>query len=576
MKPLLEMPTPQNKKAKQRVLGLLAHYSKWVQNFSEKIQPIVQNETFPMSQSAEIALKELKEEISHSSLSAIDEKLPFVVETDASAGAIAASLTQGGRPIAFFSRSLGKSEKHHSVIEREACAIVEALRKWRHFLIGRHFKLVTDQQSVKFMFDQQNRGRVKNDKILRWRLEMAAYSFDISYRPGSWNTVADALSRAPHDLSAGISEIGGLRHLHDSLCHPGVSRMWHLVRCRNLPFSLEDVKSVVRKCATCAEIKPRFIRQSETLIKATRPFERLSIDFKGPLPTKSRNRFILTMVDEYSRFIFAFPTTNTTAESAMECLLSLFSLFGMPDYIHSDRGAAFVSDRYQKFLHERGIATSYSSAYNPKGNGQCERYNGLLWRAIRLALHSRNLRIEDWELVLPDALHSLRTLLCTATNETPHERVFKFPRKATFGLALPSWLMTNDQVLLRKPLISSKYEHNLETVTLLHANPQYAKVRYSNGRETTVSLRRLAPPAEKEQVMMEEMIPSEVEEVDSKSPVPTHASSPSMPTDSAPPSVSTDSVPPSMPTDSTQSFPVRRSERIRSKPSYLRDYDVDL
>lgn len=571
MKPLLEMPIPQNQKAKQRTLGLLSHYSKWVQNFSEKVQPIVRDETFPMSSTAATALEKLKEEISRASLSAIDDKIPFVVETDASADAIAASLTQGGKPVAFFSRSLGKSEKHHSVIEREACAIVESLRKWRHFLLGRHFKLITDQQSVKFMLDRRNRGRVKNDKILRWRLEMTSFDFDISYRPGSRNTVADALSRAPCDLTANVLDAGGLRHLHESLCHPGVRRMWHLVRCRNLPFSLEDVRTVVRKCPSCAEIKPRFVQQNNTLIKATRPFERISIDFKGPLPTKSRNRYILTIVDEFSRFIFAFPTSDTSSESAIDCLLSLFSLFGMPDYIHSDRGAAFVSQRYCEFLRERGVATSYSSAYNPRGNGQCERYNGLLWRTVRLALHSRNLRIENWEVVLPDALHSLRTLLCTSTNETPHERFFKFPRKAAFGCALPSWMMANEQVLLRKPTVHSKYEPNMETVTLLHANPHYARVRHPNGREMTVSLRRIARPAERELNYKEETHDLDDEEdtlpnEENIPTVPNEENIPTLPNDEDIPMVSPQ--PPQLPDA------VRRSERVRSKPTYLSDYEV--
>ena len=563
MKALLEMPVPLDKRAKQRALGLLSHYSRWVQNFSGKVRPIVENDTFPMSAAAEIALRQLKEEISQASLVAIDDNIPFVVETDASAEAIAASLTQGGRPVAFFSRSLGKSERHHSVIEREASAIVEALRKWRHFLIGRHFRLVTDQQSVKFMFDQRSRGRVKNDKILRWRLEMASFNFDISYRPGTRNTVADALSRAPHDLvvSASVSAAidGGLQQLHDSLCHPGVTRMWHLVRCRNLPYSLEHVKAVIRRCTTCAEIKPRFIRQHETLIKATRPFERLSIDFKGPLPTKKRNRYILTMVDEYSRFIFAFPTVDATADSTIECLLSLFSLFGMPDYIHSDRGPAFVSQKYQQFLHERGVSTSYSSAYNPRGNGQVERYNGILWRAIRLALHSRGLRVEDWELVLPEALHSLRTLLCTTTNETPHERFLRFPRKATFGRALPSWLIPNEQVLLRKPVVPSKYDTNLEAVTLLHANPHYAKVRYPDGRETTVSLRRLSSPAEKIHDAREE-----------ETPLSSPAEDPTPDEDSGSP-LASPSIPTRMP---EEPLSIRRSGRVRSRPEYLRDYEV--
>ena len=498
MKPLLEMQAPEDIRAKQRALGLLSHYAKWVPNFSEKVRPIVECSSFPMTKTALEAFNRLKHNISQASLHAIDDSAPFVVETDASAGALAASLTQKGKPVAFFSRSLAPSERHHSAIEREACAIVEAVRKWRHFLIGRHFQLVTDQQSVRFMFDHKNRGKVKNEKILRWRLELSCFSYDISYRPGSRNLVADALSRAPPNVSAAVGGVTSeLQQLHDSLCHPGVTRMWHLVRCRNLPFSLEDVKSVIRKCATCAEVKPRFIKHSGILIKATRPFERLSVDFKGPLPAKRRrNRYILTVVDEYSRFVFAFPTEDTSAETTIQCLSSLFSMFGMPEYIHSDRGSAFTSAKYQQFLHARGVATSYSSAYNPRGNGQVERYNGALWRTIRLALHSRHLPPDEWEVVLPDALHSLRSLLCVSTNETPHERLFTFPRKASFGQAHPSWLLPEKQVLLRKSITASKYDQQMETVTLLHANPQYARVRHADGREATVSLSRLASPAQ--------------------------------------------------------------------------------
>lgn len=497
MKPLLEMAPPGDAKARLRVLGLLSHYAKWVPNFSEKIRPIVECNTFPMSENAISAFSKLKQEISQASLSAIDDKAPFVVETDASAGAIAASLTQDGRPVAFFSRSLSPSEKYHSAVEREACAVVEALRKWRHFLVGRHFQLITDQQSVRYMFDNKNRGKIKNDKILRWRLELTCFSFDITFRPGVRNVVADALSRAP--CASTLTTVTDLCRVHNSLCHPGIRRMWHIVRCRNLPFSLEDVKTVIKQCQTCAEIKPKFSTVVNTLIKATRPFERLSVDFKGPLPSKpGGNKYLLTVVDEFSRFVFAFPTKDTSSESAIRCLCSLFSTYGMPEYVHSDRGSAFTSGMYRQFMTERGIATSYSSAYNPRGNGQVERYNGVLWRTIRLALHSRGLVVEDWETVLPDALHSMRSLLCVATNKTPHELFLSFPRKATYGESMPSWLVPNSKVLMRKAPVVSKYGEHLEPVTLLHVNPQYARVLQRDGKETTVSIRRLAPNADRE------------------------------------------------------------------------------
>ena len=83
------------------------------------------------------------------------------------------------------------------------------------------------------------------------------------------------------------------------LCHPGITRMNHFVCSRNLPYSIEDIKSVINHCITCCELKPRFYEPPSThLIKATQPFEHLNIDFKGPLPTSTKNRYIFTIIDE--------------------------------------------------------------------------------------------------------------------------------------------------------------------------------------------------------------------------------------------------------------------------------------
>jgi len=65
--------------------------------------------------------------------------------------AVLATLNQGGRPLAFILRSLGGSELHYPAVEKEATAIIEAVRKWHHFLAGRHFTLITDQKSVSYV-----------------------------------------------------------------------------------------------------------------------------------------------------------------------------------------------------------------------------------------------------------------------------------------------------------------------------------------------------------------------------------------------------------------------------------------
>ena len=125
------------------------------------------------------------------------------------------------------------------------------------------------------MFNGKNKGKIKNEKVQRWRLELACFNFDIAFRSGSMNTVADALSRVKVDEEtcaiATSTSKATLEELHAALCHPGVTRFWHAVRVRNLPFSLDDVRGVVRRCSTCAQIKPQFVKTVGRLVKATRP-----------------------------------------------------------------------------------------------------------------------------------------------------------------------------------------------------------------------------------------------------------------------------------------------------------------
>ena len=471
---------------------MFAYYSRWIPKYSENIRPLNTNKTFPLPEKPLKTFQSLKEEIAAATLVTPVKGTQLEVETDASDYAIAATLNQAGRPVAFFSRTLDTSEQHHPAVEKEACAIVEAVAKWRHYLHGQHFKLITDQRSVAFLYDRKRtRTKIKNDKIQRWCTELSPYSYDIVYRPGPENKGADIFSRFV--CSAMLCSADMLKQLHDSLCHPGIARFHHFVRSKNIPCSVEDIRKLTSSCKTCLKMKPQYQKSEGTLIKATQPFERINIDFKGPLPTVTNNQYILTIVDEYSRFPFAFPCANMATPTVIKCMVMLFSFFGMPGYVHSDRGPSLISEELKTFLNERGVATSRTSAYNPQGNGQVERYNGVIWKAVTLALESRDLPPSNWEQVLPDALHSIRSLLCTATNSTPHDRMFNFQRRSSSGHSVPSWLTSADKAYLRKRVRQSKYDPLVEEVEVLHANPQYAHVLLPSGIESTVSIRDLAP-----------------------------------------------------------------------------------
>ena len=199
------------------------------------------------------------------------------------------------------------------------------------------------------------------------------------------------------------------------------------------------------------------------------------------------------MIDEYSRFPLDFPCRDMTTSTVIQCLHRLFALCGTTGFVHSDNGPAFVSKEFKTYLFERGIASITSSVYHPSGNGQAEKTVWTVWKAIQLALKSSDLPPSHWEVVLEDVLNSIRSLLCTATNTTPHERLFNFSRRSCSGESLPSWLTQGRKAYLRRFVRTSKNDPLVHEVELVMVNPSYACVRFPGGREVIVNVRDLAP-----------------------------------------------------------------------------------
>ena len=117
------------------------------------------------------------------------------------------------------------------------------------------------------------------------------------------------------------------------------------------------------------------------------------------------------------------------------------------------------------------VATSHTTPYHPEDNSQCERYSETIWRAINLAMEDKNLSKGLWESVLPDVLHSIWSLLCTATNCTHHERTFT--HISATRMSLPSWLLSLGKVFLRRH-VRGKFDPLVKPVELVETNPLYA------------------------------------------------------------------------------------------------------
>ena len=198
MQPLHDLPVPHDPPSLKRALGLFSYYSQWVDKFSDLIRPLLGDPIFPLSEEAVASFHNMKSLVVKACIICPKDSEVLVLESDASDFALSACLNQSGKPVAFFSRTLKAHERKHAAVEKEACAIVEACRKWRHFLTGKRFLLITDQEAVSYMFDKANRGKIKNTKIQRWRVELSCFDFDIKYRPGPDNVTADCLTRGFH------------------------------------------------------------------------------------------------------------------------------------------------------------------------------------------------------------------------------------------------------------------------------------------------------------------------------------------------------------------------------------------
>jgi hypothetical protein len=447
---LAELKPPQDLNELRAFLGLVGWFRPVINGLSTIAEPLTaltrKDVPFSWSQPCQRAFEALRTVLTKEPtvLSYPDPNLPFIVTTDASnvgLGAMLSQVTEGiERPVAFVSRTLTPAEKNYSTTEREALAVIWAIKKWRSYLYLTEFQVRTDHRALSWIRTFKD----PSGRIARWQLFLQGYDFTVEHIPGKSNRVADVLSRQGCEdkfVDASVDHIGSpstpstdekmklLKLYHDSPLggHFGVARTYSKLASKvSWPGMHKDVEDFVRSCEVCqrrGHRRDRVFNPPLGSLKAESFNSMVAIDVMGPIPTSlSGNTVIIVLVDHFSKFVVAVPAKDQRTETIVQTIINRWvSVFGPPTRLLSDRGSNFLSSQLKDVCDALHVQKIFTTAYHPQGDGVVERMMSTLSSMIAKQGGDR----PDWDITVP--------LLCYAYNSSVHSITGYSPFHCVFG-----------------------------------------------------------------------------------------------------------------------------------------------
>ncbi|GJU91879.1 reverse transcriptase domain-containing protein [Tanacetum coccineum] len=189
------------------------------------------------------------------------------------------------------------------------------------------------------------------------------------------------------------------------------------------PTIYQDAHSMIKSCDACqrqGKISHRD-EMPQNAIQVCEIFDVWGIDFMGPFPSSRGNKYILVAVDYLSKWVEAKALPTNDARVVVKFLKSLFSRFGAPRAIISDRGTHFCNDKFDKVMSKYGVTHRLSTAYHPQTSGQVEVTNRGLKRILERTVGENR---ASWSDKLDDALWAFRTAYKTPIGCTPYKLVY--------------------------------------------------------------------------------------------------------------------------------------------------------
>ncbi|GJV91219.1 reverse transcriptase domain-containing protein [Tanacetum coccineum] len=330
----------------------------------------------------------------------------------------------------------------------ELLAVVYAFEKFRSYLVLSKTIVYTDHSALKYLFAKQD----AKPRLLRWILLLQEFNIEIRDKKGAENLAADHLSRLenPYQGNRVGMEIND-NFLHESLNkislnpddEPSMTpisfgfvlirsfggvwtgkKLWIFFKLATMvpPGDIMARTTPPRKFSTPVSSGPPYTAMpmtwSHTICEI---FDVWGIDFMGPFPSSRGNRYILVAVDYVSKWVEAKALPTNDARVVVKFLKQLFSRFGTPRAIISDRGTHFCNDQFSNVLKKYGVTHKLSTSYHPQTSGQVEVSNRGLKRILERTVGEHRAK---WADKLDDALWAFRTAFKTPIGCTPYKLVY--------------------------------------------------------------------------------------------------------------------------------------------------------
>ncbi|XP_072062187.1 uncharacterized protein [Arachis hypogaea] len=412
---------------------------------------------------------------------------PFIVETDASSTGVRAVLSQGGHPIAYFSKKLGARLSQASAYVRKLYAVTQAVAKWRHYLLGQKFLIRTDHQGLRELMTQV----ILTPEQQHYLSKLLGYEFEIEYLPGKFNKVADALSKLGDDehhtqlqaftavqsnllptllqanneseemlqlqeklqrgtlpseyvFKDGLMTYRGkvwvlnvaniretlLHQFHSALTvgHGGILKTYKgLGELFFWPGMRQDVVRFVNRCVECQCTKYITAKPQgllQPLPVLAKPWEDISLDFITKIPNSNGFTAVLEVVDQFSKTARVAPLkTGFTAK--------------------------LVAQKFIKSVHF-GTKLLYSTAYHPQTDGQTEVVNRTLEQYLCVFTHAHPTK---WSAYLNWADFCYNNSFYYTIEMSPHDALYGFAVRT-----IPGYTSRSSLVLQRVGTVVYKLE----------------------------------------------------------------------------------------------------------------------